>query len=51
MKITSDEGWREITEALTNLLMAYDVSREKCLDIICDIGSELETVVREYNNE
>ena len=48
MKITQDEGWREVAEALTNLLTAYDVPAEKCQDIIDDIGSDLELIVREH---
>jgi len=42
MKITQDEGWREIQQSLIALLESYSVPEEKAIEIVFDIGNQLD---------
>jgi hypothetical protein len=48
MTISNDEAWREIKESLLRLLEAYDCPKEKAMDYLEDVESDLESFVREH---
>jgi hypothetical protein len=50
VKISKDEGWREIREAFQQLLEAYGCDSSNVVDYLSDVESDMESFVREYGN-
>lgn len=45
--ISQDEGWREIQEAIIELMVSYGVNREDAYDFTCDVETDINSVIRE----